>query len=87
VGNPANDATVEGSPLDGAVRGAEAVRHRIASNAAVHGSGLEDVRVGRADGRFVGEIVDPGGGFDDATAGYLAPRPGLGAAAGGWPVS
>jgi hypothetical protein len=26
----------------------------------------------------VGEIVDRGDGFDDPTAGYLAPRPGAG---------
>jgi anti-sigma regulatory factor (Ser/Thr protein kinase) len=36
------------------------------------------VRVGRAEGRFVCEIVDRGAGFDDPTAGYLAPREGVG---------
>jgi anti-sigma regulatory factor (Ser/Thr protein kinase) len=51
----------------------------IARNAAVHGGGIEDVRVGAADGRFVCEVVDRGPGFDDPTAGYLAPRTGAGA--------
>jgi anti-sigma regulatory factor (Ser/Thr protein kinase) len=51
----------------------------VATNAVEHGSGVEDVRVGREQGRFVCEIVDRGGGFDDPTAGYLAPRPGVGA--------
>jgi anti-sigma regulatory factor (Ser/Thr protein kinase) len=51
----------------------------VATNALEHGGGIEEVRVGRAGGRFVCEIVDPGEGFDDPTAGYLAPREGLGA--------
>jgi anti-sigma regulatory factor (Ser/Thr protein kinase) len=50
----------------------------IATNAEEHGGGVNDVRVGRAQGRFVCEIVDRGDGFDDPTAGYLAPRPGVG---------
>jgi anti-sigma regulatory factor (Ser/Thr protein kinase) len=50
----------------------------VANNAIEHGGGVEDVRVGRADGRFVCEIVDSGEGFDDPAAGYLAPRPGIG---------
>jgi anti-sigma regulatory factor (Ser/Thr protein kinase) len=50
----------------------------IAANAQEHGGGVEEVRVGRADGRFVCEIVDRGSGFDDPGAGYLAPREGLG---------
>lgn len=50
----------------------------IAGNAIEHGGGVEDVRVGRADGRFVCEIVDRGAGFDDPAAGYLAPQPGAG---------
>jgi len=50
----------------------------IAANALQHGAGIEDVRVGRAHGRFVCEIVDRGPGFDDPTAGYLAPRAGVG---------
>lgn len=50
----------------------------VAANAIEHGDGVEEVRVGRADGRFVCEIVDRGPGFDDPTAGYIAPRPGVG---------
>jgi anti-sigma regulatory factor (Ser/Thr protein kinase) len=50
----------------------------IATNAIQHGGGVERVRVGRVDGRFVCEIVDRGGGFDDPAAGYLAPREGIG---------
>jgi anti-sigma regulatory factor (Ser/Thr protein kinase) len=50
----------------------------IASNALRHGGGIEEVRVGRAAGRFVCEVVDRGGGFDDPVAGYLAPRMGTG---------
>ena len=50
----------------------------IATNAIVHGGGVEEVRVGRADGRFVCEIIDRGPGFDDPAAGYLAPRAGVG---------
>jgi anti-sigma regulatory factor (Ser/Thr protein kinase) len=50
----------------------------IATNAADHGGGVKDVRVGRARGRFVCEIVDQGSGFDDPTAGYLPPRQGIG---------
>jgi anti-sigma regulatory factor (Ser/Thr protein kinase) len=50
----------------------------IATNAVEHGGGVEEVRVGRAQGRFVCEIVDRGNGFDDPAAGYLAPREGVG---------
>ena len=50
----------------------------IAENALEHGGGVEDVRVGHADGRFVCEVVDRGEGFDDPAAGYLAPRAGVG---------
>jgi anti-sigma regulatory factor (Ser/Thr protein kinase) len=50
----------------------------VAQNAIEHGGGVAQVRVGRADGRFVCEIVDRGPGFDDPAAGYLAPREGLG---------
>jgi anti-sigma regulatory factor (Ser/Thr protein kinase) len=50
----------------------------IAVNASEHGGGVEDVRVGRAQGRFVCEITDRGPGFDDPAAGYLAPRAGVG---------
>lgn len=52
--------------------------NEIVTNAVEHGDGVEDVRVGRAEGRFVCEIVDRGSGFDDPSAGYLAPRPGVG---------
>ena len=48
-------------------------------NAVLHGGGVTAVRVGRAGGRFVCEVVDRGPGFDDASAGFLAPRPGVGA--------
>jgi anti-sigma regulatory factor (Ser/Thr protein kinase) len=51
----------------------------IAKNAMQHGGGIHEVRVGRARGRFVCEIVDRGDGFDDPAAGYLAPREGIGA--------
>jgi anti-sigma regulatory factor (Ser/Thr protein kinase) len=51
----------------------------IATNALQHGHGIEDVKVGTAHGRFVCEVIDRGPGFDDPTAGYLAPREGIGA--------
>jgi anti-sigma regulatory factor (Ser/Thr protein kinase) len=50
----------------------------VFANAMQHGRGVEDVRVGRVDGRFVCEIADRGEGFDDPAAGYLAPREGTG---------
>jgi anti-sigma regulatory factor (Ser/Thr protein kinase) len=50
----------------------------IAANAMRHGAGIEEVRVGRVDGRFVCEVIDRGRGFDDPVAGYLVPRPGTG---------
>jgi anti-sigma regulatory factor (Ser/Thr protein kinase) len=50
----------------------------IATNALQHGRGIEDIRLGRAHGRFVCEIIDRGPGFDDPTAGYLAPRAEIG---------
>jgi len=50
----------------------------IANNTMQHGGGIQEVRVGRAGGRFVCEIVDRGDGFDDPAAGYLAPRAGIG---------
>jgi anti-sigma regulatory factor (Ser/Thr protein kinase) len=50
----------------------------IVRNAVTHGGGVEDVRVGRARGRFVCEIADGGRGFDDPTAGYIPPREGAG---------
>jgi anti-sigma regulatory factor (Ser/Thr protein kinase) len=59
--------------LDMLVAGTE-----VAANAVRHGAGIQEVRVGRAEGRFVCEVVDRGGGFDDPVAGYLAPREGTG---------
>jgi anti-sigma regulatory factor (Ser/Thr protein kinase) len=50
----------------------------VAANAVRHGSGIQEVRTGRADGRFVCEVVDRGPGFDDPAAGYIAPREGTG---------
>jgi anti-sigma regulatory factor (Ser/Thr protein kinase) len=50
----------------------------VLTNAARHGRGVAAVRIGRADGRFVCEVVDRGQGFDDPGAGYLAPRDGVG---------
>lgn len=50
----------------------------VAANAVRHGGGVAEVRTGRADGRFVCEVIDRGGGFDDPIAGYLAPRKGVG---------
>lgn len=50
----------------------------VATNAVEHGGGVEDIRVGLAQGRFVCEITDRGPGFDDPTAGYLAPQAGVG---------
>jgi anti-sigma regulatory factor (Ser/Thr protein kinase) len=50
----------------------------VAENAIRHGGGIVEVRAGRAAGRFVCEIVDRGEGFDDPSAGYLAPREGAG---------
>jgi anti-sigma regulatory factor (Ser/Thr protein kinase) len=50
----------------------------VAANAATHGAGIKEVRVGRVAGRFVCEVIDRGSGFDDPVAGYLAPREGTG---------
>jgi anti-sigma regulatory factor (Ser/Thr protein kinase) len=63
----------EVNALDMLVAGTE-----IAANALRHGGGIEELRVGSADGRFVCEVVDRGPGFDDPVAGYLAPRHGTG---------
>jgi len=68
------DKISEGRSLDLLLAATE-----IANNAVQHGGGIEEVRVGRARGRFVCEIVDRGDGFDDPAAGYLAPRAGIGA--------
>jgi anti-sigma regulatory factor (Ser/Thr protein kinase) len=73
----ARELIAEGVPeakaLDMLVAGTE-----IATNAVRHGAGIEEVRVGRVDGRFVCEVIDRGAGFDDPVAGYLAPREGTG---------
>lgn len=63
----------EGQVLDMLMAASE-----IAQNAIEHGGGVEEVRVGRAEGRLVCEVVDRGNGFDDPGAGYLAPRRGIG---------
>jgi anti-sigma regulatory factor (Ser/Thr protein kinase) len=63
----------EAKALDMLVAGTE-----VAANAVQHGGGIDEVRVGRVAGRFVCEVVDRGGGFDDPVAGYLAPRDGTG---------
>ena len=64
----------ETKALDMLVAGTE-----IAANAMRHGGGIEEVRAGRAEGRFVCEVIDRGAGFDDPMAGYLVPREGVGA--------
>jgi anti-sigma regulatory factor (Ser/Thr protein kinase) len=63
----------EAKALDMLVAGTE-----VAANAVRHGAGIKEVRVGRAEGRFVCEVIDRGSGFDDPVAGYLAPREGTG---------
>ena len=63
----------EATALDVLVAGTE-----IAANAVQHGSGIEEVRVGSAAGRFVCEVIDRGTGFDDPAIGYLVPRAGTG---------
>jgi anti-sigma regulatory factor (Ser/Thr protein kinase) len=74
----AGELTAEQVPgaraLDMLVAGTE-----VAANAMRHGGGISEVRVGRAGGRFVCEVIDRGGGFDDPAAGYLVPRNGTGA--------
>ncbi len=73
----AREMATDGVPsvkvLDGLVAASE-----VFVNALQHG-GVAHVRVGRVRGRFVCEVVDLGPGFDDPTAGYLAPRHGVGA--------
>jgi anti-sigma regulatory factor (Ser/Thr protein kinase) len=51
----------------------------VASNAEKHGGGMQEVRAGRCQGRFVCEIVDRGDGFDDPAAGFVPPCAGVGA--------
>jgi anti-sigma regulatory factor (Ser/Thr protein kinase) len=67
------DEVPEAKALEMLVAGTE-----VAANALRHGGGIEEVRVGRADGRFVCEVIDRGAGFDDPVAGYLVPREGTG---------
>jgi anti-sigma regulatory factor (Ser/Thr protein kinase) len=50
----------------------------LGDNAVRHGGGIEEIRTGRAEGRFVCEVFDRGPGFDDPLAGYLVPRDGVG---------
>jgi anti-sigma regulatory factor (Ser/Thr protein kinase) len=50
----------------------------VLANAVSHGGGVAAIRVGRVGGRRVWEVVDRGPGFEDPTAGYLAPRTGRG---------
>jgi anti-sigma regulatory factor (Ser/Thr protein kinase) len=69
----AADEVSEAKALDMLVASTE-----VFKNAVEVGGGVEDVRVGRADGRFVCEITDRGPGFDDPGAGYLPPREGVG---------
>jgi anti-sigma regulatory factor (Ser/Thr protein kinase) len=73
----AGDLVAEGVPRAKALEMLVAATE-VATNAVRHGGGIEEVRVGRVDGRFVCEVIDRGGGFDDPTAGYLPPRPGRG---------
>jgi anti-sigma regulatory factor (Ser/Thr protein kinase) len=68
---------------EGKALGMLVAANEVASNAVRYGDGLEALRVGRAGGRFVCEIVDRGPGFDDPMAGYRAPRRGE-AASGLW---
>jgi anti-sigma regulatory factor (Ser/Thr protein kinase) len=56
----------------------------VARNAWQHGGGLEELRVGRAHGRFVCEVADSGPGFDDPLAGYLLPEAGRNGGSGLW---
>jgi anti-sigma regulatory factor (Ser/Thr protein kinase) len=52
--------------------------NEVAANAVRHGGGIAEVRAGSAAGRFVCEVIDSGGGFEDPAAGYLVPRAGIG---------
>ena len=69
----AQEQVIASKALDMLVAGTE-----LAANAVRHGGGIEEVRVGRVEGRFVCEVVDRGPGFDDPLAGYRAPRDGPG---------
>jgi len=63
----------EATALDMLVAGTE-----VADNAVRHGLGIDQVRVGTAAGRFVCEVIDRGGGFDDPAIGYVVPTAGTG---------
>lgn len=69
----ANEGVPVAKRLDMILAGRE-----IAANALRHGGGLSAIRLGSFDGRFVCEVIDRGGGFDDPTVGFLAPRSGVG---------
>jgi anti-sigma regulatory factor (Ser/Thr protein kinase) len=56
----------------------------VAANARRHGGGIEEVRVGEVDGRFVCEIADGGDGFDHVLAGYITPSADADEPAGLW---
>jgi anti-sigma regulatory factor (Ser/Thr protein kinase) len=56
----------------------------VAANARRHGGGIEEVRVGEVDGRFVCEIADGGEGFDHVLAGYITPSADADQPAGLW---
>jgi anti-sigma regulatory factor (Ser/Thr protein kinase) len=56
----------------------------VAKNAWEHGGGPYELRVGRADGRFVCEVSDSGTGFDDPLAGYIVPGDDRDQGAGLW---
>ena len=73
AGDLAAEGVIDAKALEMLVAATE-----VGTNAVRHGGGIEEVRVGRVDGRFVCEVIDRGGGFDDPVAGYLAPRPGSG---------
>jgi anti-sigma regulatory factor (Ser/Thr protein kinase) len=56
----------------------------LLANARTHAGGARELRAGRAGDRFVCEISDHGGGFDDPLAGYLPPGAQNGGGAGLW---
>ncbi|MEA2361168.1 MAG: hypothetical protein QOD71_313 [Thermoleophilaceae bacterium] len=56
----------------------------VAKNAWQHGGGPHELRVGRANGRFVCEVSDRGEGFDDPFAGYIVPGDDRNQGAGLW---
>jgi anti-sigma regulatory factor (Ser/Thr protein kinase) len=73
AGELRDERVPEAKALEMLVAGTE-----VADNALIHGGGIDEVRAGRADGRFVCEVIDRGSGFDDPVAGYRAPREGVG---------